>query len=107
MPSHVRDICDRRHKIDDIDQMIDAAHRGGFDIVAASVLFNKSGNDDPHNFCNVTDYENIWLKQWDEKWTLPNRWIEDAKKGNPYLEGHLNAIGRDLWTWISDSLAAR
>ena len=106
MPSHTGDIFDKRHTVDDIDQMIDAAHRGGFDVVSASVIFSKNNMDDMPEFYDTEAFEGIWLKPWDERWTLPNKWLDNVSKGNPYLEGQLSALGRDLWTWISDALAA-
>lgn len=105
MPSHTGDIKDKRHTVDDIDQMIDAAHRGGFDIIVASIVFNKNNLDNELELFDTKMFEDIWLKNWDERWTLPNKWFDNAKKGNPYLEGQLSAIGRDLWFWIADALA--
>jgi hypothetical protein len=84
-PSH------RSNSRTDIDEMIEAAHAGGFDAICASLII--TGADD------VTKFAGIWSKNWDERWTLPNpqaaEWREQAE-----------AVGRDLWTWICRALAS-
>lgn len=92
MPSHIGDIENDR-ETDDIDQMIDAAHGAGFDIVCASVIFSGPGGEDR------TQFADIWRKPWDERWTISNP-LSDAP------EGQLEALGRDLWTWICRALAS-
>lgn len=92
MPSHVRGI-QAVGGGDDIDEMIDAAHSSGFDVVCAAV--NYDGNFTRHR----TIYSSIWNKRWDERWTIPNPEQRD-------FEGQLDALGRDLWFWISAKLTA-
>lgn len=87
MPSHVE-------KLDaaDVQQMIEAAHSAGFDaVVAAVVLTNKDGSD------NRKKLSPIWMLNWDERWTIPNKWSDQP-------DGQLEALGRDLWTWTSRAL---
>jgi|SRR5665213_2375901 len=79
----------------DIDGMIDAAHLGGFDIVCASLIMTGDDGDDRKSFAN------IWRKDWDERWTLPNPSTEDSK-----WPAQVEALGRDLWTWICRALAS-
>lgn len=87
LPSHV-------HKCSsDIEEMIDAAHSAGFDAVCASLIITGDGGDDRQGFAN------IWGKSWDERWTLLNPRAENWK---PQVE----AIGRDLWTWVCRALAS-
>jgi hypothetical protein len=88
MPSHVA-------KVDhaDIRDMIDVAHSAGFDVIAASVILSWEGGD------NRADFPDIWCMAWDERWTIPNPWND-----NP--DGQLEALGRDLWTWICRALAS-
>lgn len=88
MPSHVA-VQDHA----DIEAMIDAAHSAGFDAIAASVILSSDAGD------NRADFPPIWQKPWDERWTIPNPWNEDP-------EGQLEALGRDLWTWICRELAS-
>ena len=90
MPSHVRDIESRRGA-DDIDLMIEAAHGAGFDAICASVSY--AGNFDTHR----PTFSKIWKKGWDERWTIPNQKQSD-------FDGQLDALGRDLWFWISKTL---
>ena len=89
MPSHVTD----QTADDDIDEMIDAAHSAGFDAVDATVIITGSDLDDR------SQYTDIWRKPWDERWTIPNPNSDNA-------EGQLEALGRDLWTWICRALAS-
>lgn len=88
-PSHVH------NSTPDIDEMIAAAHAGGFDAICASLISIGEGGDDRESFAD------IWRKNWDERWTLPN----------PRAEGwewtaQVEALGRDLWTWICRALAS-
>ncbi|MDD1498988.1 hypothetical protein PVA19_11250 [Agrobacterium sp. CNPSo 3708] len=88
MPSHVA-----AYDHPDIEEMIVAGHRAGFDMIAASViLFGPNGD-------NRAAFPDIWEMNWDERWTIPNPHI--AKP-----EGQLEALGRDLWTWICQALAS-
>lgn len=86
MPSHVG-----KNDQTDIQHMIDVAHSAGFDAVAASVILTTDTGDNRHNF------PPIWRMNWDERWTIPNPWSSDP-------DGQLQALGRDLWSWISNTL---
>lgn len=88
MPSHVA-ASDRA----DIPDMINVAHAAGFDVIAVSVILSWDGGD------NRSDYPDIWSLPWDERWTIPNPWNDDP-------EGQLEALGRDLWTWVCRALAS-
>ncbi|WP_182180644.1 hypothetical protein [Methylobacterium radiotolerans] len=88
MPSHVA-----AGDHGDIEQMIDAAHSAGFDVICATILFTWGDGD------NRGQFPDIWRMGWDERWTIPNPWND-----NP--EGQLEALGRDLWTWICRALAS-
>ena len=88
MPSHVTD----KSAVNDIDEMIDAAHSAGFDAICATVII--TGSNQHHR----SQYRDIWRKPWDERWTIPNPYLDDP-------EGQLEALGRDLWTWICRALA--
>jgi hypothetical protein len=86
-PSHVH------NSSHDIDEMIDAAHSAGFDAVCASLIITGDGGDDRQGFAE------IWRKNWDERWTVPNPRTENWQK-------QVEAIGRDLWTWICGALSS-
>lgn len=86
MPSHVSDY-DRG----DIQDMIDVGHSAGFDVIGASVIFTHGERD------NRAHFPAIWTMPWDERWTIPNPWADEP-------EGQLEALGRDLWTWICRAL---
>jgi hypothetical protein len=88
MPSHV---SPQDHK--DIQGMIAVGHSAGFDVISAAILLEGNGNS------NRSDFPPIWVMPWDERWTIPNPVID-----NP--EGQLEALGRDLWTWICRALAS-
>lgn len=90
MPSHTSDIGVTKGK-DDIDQIIDAAHGAGFDLICASVAYG--GNFETKQAL----FSDIWKRGWDERWTIPN-----PEHHEP--EGQLDALGRDLWFWISRTL---
>lgn len=92
MPSHVTGIASKQSP-DDIDQMIDAAHSAGFDVICATVVFTGDEGEDRSQFSD------IWRKPWDERWTIPNIRPMEA-------DGQLEALGRDLWTWICRALAS-
>lgn len=81
---------------DDIDQMIDAAHGAGFDAVCATIIITGETEDDR------TKFADIWRKPWDVRWTIPNPWVSEPESPN----GQLEALGRDLWTWICRALAS-
>jgi hypothetical protein len=72
--------------------MIDAAHKGGFDAICATLIM--TGKDDRKTF------EPVWAMNWDERWTLLNPKTTDDK-----WKEQVEAIGRDLWTWICCALA--
>jgi len=86
MPSHINII-----DIDDIKGMIDAAHAGGFDTIAAPIVYWNDRSD------NRAELEPALALGWNARWTIPNPHHE-----NP--EGQLWALGNDLWTWISQAL---
>ena len=86
MPSHVA-AADQG----DIRGMIDVGHSAGFDVVAASVILTWDGGD------NRAPFPGIWGMSWDERWSIPNPW-------NDSPEGQLEALGRDLWTWVCRGL---
>lgn len=88
MPSHVA-LADQP----DINEMIDLAHLAGFDAIAASVILSWDGGN------NRDDFPDIWRMPWDERWTVPNLWTDDAPQ--PQLE----ALGRELWTRIGRKLS--
>jgi hypothetical protein len=88
MPSHVSRNCH-----EDIEEMISAAHSAGFDAVSASVLLIEEDGAS-----NRDDMSPIWSFPWDMRWTLPNPWSRTPN-------GQLEALGRDLWTWVCDALA--
>lgn len=92
MPSHVGNI-ENKSEADDIDQMIDAAHAAGFDVICATVIFTGDEEDDRAQFAD------IWRKPWDVRWTIPNPHISEP-------EGQLEALGRDLWTWVCEAMQA-
>lgn len=90
MPSHVSHIESGAEE-DDIDLMIDAAHAAGFDVICASVIFTGPKGEGRMQFAD------IWRKPWDQRWTIPNPRIAEP-------QGQLEAIGRDLWTWVCRAL---
>lgn len=94
MPSHVTGIANGSSQ-DDIDQMIDAAHSGGFDVICATVIIPSEGG------ANRKQLADIWRKPWDERWTIPNPRADAGA-----VAGQLEAIGRDLWSWISKAQAS-
>ncbi|KVQ92659.1 hypothetical protein [Burkholderia ubonensis] len=81
---------------DDLDQMIDAAHGAGFDVVCATIIFTGETEDDR------TKFADIWRKPWDLRWTIPNPWVAKPES----RDGQLEALGRDLWAWICQALAS-
>jgi len=85
MPSHVGGIRNKGDA-DDIDQMIDVAHAAGFDVICITVIFTEPREE-------TARFANVWQKPWDERWTIPNPQATEP-------EGQLEALGRDLWTWI-------
>lgn len=89
MSSHVA-----RGDHSDIQEMIDLAHSAGFDIIAVSVILTRDTGD------NRGDFADIWRMNWDERWTVPNPWIN----GDPI--GQNEALGRDLWAWVCKALAS-
>jgi hypothetical protein len=94
MPSHITRIesIDDSDELDDIDEMIDMAHSAGFDAIAATVIFTEPDE-------GRAKFADIWRKAWDERWTIPNPHCDQP-------QGQLEALGRDLWTWICRALAS-
>lgn len=84
----------------DIDEMIDAAHSAGFDIISASLILTGEGGDD------LQIFGEIWGKNWDERWTLPNPIVQNPTMDEwAHWKRQVEALGRDLWTWICRALA--
>ncbi len=88
MPSHVA-----KNDHADIIQMIEAGHSAGFDVIGVSILLIQAGGS------NRGKFPTIWRMSWDERWTIPNDWSDKPV-------GQLEALGRDLWTWISKAIAS-
>ncbi len=86
MPSHVTSACPP-----DTQEMIDVGHSAGFDVIAASVILKKGAAT------RLTNYQNIWTQNWDERWTIDNPSIS-------LPAGQLDALGRDLWSRISKTI---
>jgi hypothetical protein len=84
-PSHISD------SEDDVREMIALAHQVGFDTVCAAVLL---GTD------RRSPIGDIWEMNWDERWTVPNPTQDDEDNRRAQLQ----ALGRDLWWWISKAL---
>jgi hypothetical protein len=82
MPSHL--------DVEDVGEMIDTAHGSGFDAVAASVILNNRERE---------NYAECWRQPWDERWNVPNPVTEVD------WEEQVEALGRDLWTWICQALS--
>lgn len=89
MPSH---ISSNNHS--DIEEMIAAAHSAGFDAVSAAVVLTTADGKS-----NRGQFSPIWSLDWDERWTVPNPWASQP-------EGQLEAIGRDLWSWVCRTITA-
>jgi hypothetical protein len=87
LPSHVHDCSD------DIDEMIETAQTTGFDAICATLIMTGNHGDDRRSFAE------IWGKNWNERWTLPNAYIENWQE-------QVEAIGRDLWTRVCRALAS-
>lgn len=68
----------------DVKEMVNAAHRTGFDAVAAAVIVSPKDR---------AKLARSWRQNWDERWTLPNPRVDS-------WEPQVNALGCDLWTWI-------
>lgn len=85
LPSHVHE------SETDIDEMVTAAHEGGFDIICASVILDSDRR---------SRVARIWSKNWDERWTVPNPNQDD--QGNSVAQ--LSALGHDLWSRICRTL---
>jgi len=85
----------------DIDEMIEAAHTGGFDAICATIIFTGDKGEDRAIFSD------IWKMTWDERWTIPNPLFDfnDPNFRNR-CEHQSEALGRDLWTWICRALAS-
>jgi hypothetical protein len=78
-----------------IDELIAAAHEGGFDAICASFLITGDKADVRASFAD------IWSRDWDERWTLPN-----PRRDEQRWQQQVEAIGRDLWTWICRALVS-
>lgn len=81
MPSHLEP--------NDVNQMVESAHANGFDVVAASIILRNAER---------RDYSACWRLGWDERWNLPN-----PRRDNGW-EAQADALGRDLWFWISGAM---
>jgi hypothetical protein len=94
-PSHVA------RSAADIDEMIEAAHVGGFDAICATVIFTGTKGE------NRAIFSDIWKKHWDERWTVPNPYLHpDDANFRSLFEAQVRALGCDLWTWICRALAS-
>lgn len=89
MPSHISRQCHN-----DITDMIGAAHSAGFEAVSAAVILS-----DEHQRSNRSDLSPIWAFPWDIRWTVPNPWSSESA-------GQLDALGRDLWTWVCRTITS-
>jgi len=78
MPSHL--------EVEDVVQMVQAAHENGFDAIGAAILLDNIEHP---------QYAECWQAQWDERWTIPN------PRRDTGWEDQVDALGRDLWAWIS------
>jgi hypothetical protein len=90
MPSHVTGIANGTSQ-DDIDQMIDAAHSAGFDVICATVIFTGEDGEDR------TKFADIWRKPWDERWTIPNPWVSEqpgSADGIPVIFVQITTVPR-------------
>lgn len=92
MPSHVEQ---KDHS--DIKTMIDIAHSAGFDVIAVPVILVQEDGTS-----NRSQMEPILQFYWDARWTILNNSIINTSD----QEGHLQAIGHDLWSWICRTLAS-
>ncbi|NSZ00644.1 hypothetical protein G6M70_06120 [Agrobacterium tumefaciens] len=86
MPSHVTNACPP-----DTLEMIDAGHSAGFDMISASVILQKGAAT------RLNGYQNIWMQNWDERWTIQNPYSTSPA-------GQLDALGRDLWTRVARTI---
>jgi len=84
-PSHVSD------SESDVDEMILLAHQAGFDIICVAVLLDADKRS------RLAD---IWEKDWDERWTVPN----PTQDNDGVRIAQLQALGCDLWWWICKTL---
>jgi len=71
--------------------MISLAHQAGFDIICAAVLLDADKRP------RLAD---IWEKDWDERWSVPN----PTQENKAIRIAQLQALGRDLWMWICRAL---
>lgn len=83
LPSH----CNRAH----CDEIINGAHRAGFDAIVAPVLLART---------EVTSCADCTALSWDERWTIDNPRIEAWRS-------QVTSIGADLWAWASRALFGR
>lgn len=82
-PSHV----EREH----CEQIIEAGHEAGFDLVAVPVFLKPT---------EVRKLGSCLALNWDLRWTVSNDSAED-------YQGQLEALGHDLWSWIAGAIEAR
>jgi hypothetical protein len=79
LPSHL--------DIDDIREIVRTARRAGFDAVAAVIVIPELDDRTSDRLCDSLG------ASWDLRWTINNPRSDD-------WEGQVQALGRDLWTWI-------
>jgi hypothetical protein len=76
---------------EDCEEMIRLGHGAGFDVVVVPVLLQTG---------EIAKYQSCLELYWDERWTLSN----DKEIDN---EGQREALGHDLWAWVSAALEHR
>jgi hypothetical protein len=74
---------------DDCEIIIGLAHGAGFDAIAINVLLEPG---------EILGGQQCLALPWDERWTLANDRVDRP-------EGLVDALGHDLWTWITAALA--
>ena len=74
---------------EDVRQMIAATHENGFDAVVASILLSDEER---------RGYRECWAEDWDERWNIPNPTTDEN------WEAQVDALGRNLWTWICQAM---
>jgi hypothetical protein len=75
----------------DCATIIELAHSAGFDAIAVSVLLNSE---------EIISYAPCLSLSWDERWSLSNDHADDSA-------GQVDALGRDLWVWVTTALENR
>ena len=82
-PSHLN--------LSDCEESIKLAHGSGFDVVAIPVLLQTH---------ELPAYQDCLLLPWNERWTVFNEQSDNAI-------AMAEALGHDLWVWISSTLEHR